>query len=107
MLLPPDGFENEYIDDEFFDDEEGKFTCWSELDGGCYLIHTFLAEAAICYIVRKSQILEIQEKDIYKYWSTYIEFDDMLVIVDNESPNFEISNEEIEYLMDLEDLEIF
>lgn len=94
-------FENEYIDEDFFE-EESKYTCWSELEGGCYFIHPFLFEASTCDVVGKAQILEVEENDIYKYWSIYSSMEDVLLVAENETSSFEISDEEIHYLVELE-----
>lgn len=94
-------FENEYIDENFSDDE-GKFTCWSELEGGCNIIHSSLSEASICFIVNKAQIFEVDEDNIFKHWNMYTPLDNMIVIIENETSSFELANKEIDYLVDLD-----
>ncbi len=100
--MSSEGFGDEYIDEDEFSEEGGLFTCWSELEGGCYVIHEFLTEASVCFIVGKSQIFEIHEKDIYKHWSAYTHYYNVLLIMENETPEFELTDEETNYFVELE-----
>lgn len=95
--MPDEGFE--YIDE----DEEvvGKFTCWSETEGGCYLIHEFISETATCYLVGTSQVFEVMEGDVYKLWPIYTYITDMWYLLENEQMDFELSTDEKKYLIDL------
>jgi hypothetical protein len=96
-----ENFEDEYFDDEF-DNDGSLFTCWSELKGGCYSLHESLFETSTCFIVGKSQIFEVIEDNIYKHWSTYEDHNNVIIIMENEESEFELSNEELEYLVEVE-----
>jgi len=103
--MPPEEFKDEYIGEgDGFPEEEGLFTCWSELDGGCYIIHPFLADASVCFVVNKSQIFEVVEKNIFKHWSAYTLDNNVLLVIENEAEDFELTDEETKYLVDLETL---
>jgi|TARA_B110000263_G_scaffold195072_1_gene173377 hypothetical protein len=92
---------NEYFDG--VENSEGSlFTCWSELGGGCYTLHDSLAETSMCFIVGKSQIFEVMEANIYKHWSTYVNDWEVIILMENEAPEFELSDEETNYLVEVE-----
>ena len=98
---------NEYFDEDDVEGDEGSlFTCWSELCGGCYTLHESLAETSTCLIVGKSQIFEVMEENIYKHWSTYVNDWEVIILMENEEPEFELSDEETDYLVEVEILEV-
>ena len=97
---------SEYFDGNVEDGDGSLFTCWSELGGGCYTLHESLAESSTCLVIGKSQIFEVIEDNIYKHWSTYVNDNEVLIILENEAPEFELSDEETDYLVEVEILEV-
>jgi hypothetical protein len=42
------------------------------------------------------------EANIYKHWSTYVNDWEVIILMENEAPEFELSDEETNYLVEVE-----
>lgn len=76
------------------------FSCWSEADNGCNVIHKDVYEAGSCMsLEHKSIILQIEENDMFLFWITKPLAGIYPIVI--KSKEVKINENETNYLIDI------
>ena len=75
-----------------------KFTCWGELEQGCFRTHKTIEEAAFCAVnAARTVVLEIDGNELNRFWVATAW---SLPIVIRQAAEFSFSDSEKDYLID-------
>ena len=75
-----------------------SFTCWGELNEGCYIIHKTIEEAAVCAVeTARSAVLKIDNNELNRFWITTAYGIPVAIF---QTDNFNFSDNEKDYLID-------